>query len=166
MTVNRAAQAAMAREPSYDSLVVPAPAPAPELATAASALSPNVHSAPLNPNGGLRMLGVLDPRPEADDIGVEASVLTAIRSGACGVAVGVGAVGRLYSDAFFAKKLPQLDSVAFAAAPAVTPRSVAVEAATVAAAVADGASDSGRRPRPVVATGEGDVPEGVEGAGG
>ena len=51
----------------------------------------------------------------------------------------------MYSAAFFAIKLPQLERVAFAAAPA----DVVISVATDAAAVADGASDNGRNPRTV-----------------
>lgn len=69
--------------------------------------------------------------------------IPAVGSGVGGV-LGVAEL-RLYSAAFFARNEPQLEMVAFAAAPAVAPISVAAVAA-LAAEVADGAKDSGRKP--------------------
>lgn len=96
------------------------------------------------------------------------SDFTTTGSSPMGPAAGTGvAVAFLYSDAFFARKLPQLDNVALAAAPAVAPISVAAVAAW-AAAVAEGAKDSGRNPpRMGAGTGAEDVPTvGVAGDGG
>lgn len=66
---------------------------------------------------------------------------------ASGVGGGAGVpVPFLYSAAFFARKLPQLEIVAFAAAPAVLAVSVATEAAE-AAVVAEGTKERGLMPR-------------------
>lgn len=110
--------------------------------SACSARSPKVHNAPLKPSGGLLYpVGVCGVDP-GGGVGGTTAVLFA-----SGVGGGAGSpVPFLYSAAFFARKLPQLEIVAFAAAPAVVAVSVATEAAE-AAVFAEGTKERGLIPR-------------------